>query len=70
VDTALFERTDHATCCPYKGDCAYYSIPLGDERSVDAVWTYEVPNAAVAAIRDHVAFYPDRLDATEERSGG
>ena len=29
VDTALLERTDHATYCPYKGDCAYYSIPLG-----------------------------------------
>ena len=28
VDTALLERTDHATYCPYKGDCAYYSIPL------------------------------------------
>jgi uncharacterized protein (DUF427 family) len=28
VDTALLERTDHATDCPYKGDCAYYSIPF------------------------------------------
>jgi len=40
VDTALLERTDHATYCPYKVDCTYYSIPLGGaERSVDAVWT-------------------------------
>ena len=29
VDTALLERTDHATYCPTKGDCSYYSIPLG-----------------------------------------
>ena len=70
VDTALLERTDHVTYCPYKGDCAYYSIPLGGERSVDAVWTYEAPYAAVAAIMDHVAFYPDRVDAIEERPGG
>ena len=67
VDTALLERTDHATDCPYKGDCAYCSIPLGGERSVNAVWTYEEPYAAVAAIKDHVAFYPDRVDAIEER---
>ena len=67
VDTALLERTDHATYCPYKGDCAYYSIPLGGERSVNAVWTYEAPYGAVAAIKDHVAFYPDRVDAIEER---
>ena len=38
VDTALLERTDHATYCPYKGDCSYYSIPIGGERSVNAVW--------------------------------
>ena len=67
VDTALLERTDHATYCPYKGDCAYYSIPLGGERSVNAVWTYEAPYAAVAEIKDHLAFYADRVDAIEER---
>src|ERR1700693_2943687 len=70
VDTALLERTDHATYCPYKGDCTYYSIPLGGERSVNAVWTYEAPYPAVAAIRDHVAFYPARADPTEGQPGG
>ena len=68
VDMALLERTDHATYCPYKGDCAYFSLPLGGERSVNAVWTYEAPHDAVAAIRDHLAFYPDRVDAIEERA--
>jgi uncharacterized protein (DUF427 family) len=66
VDMTLLERTDHHTYCPYKGDCAYYSIPLGGERSVNAVWTYEAPYAAVAAIKDHVAFYPQRVDAIDE----
>jgi len=68
VDMMLLKRTDHYTYCPYKGDCAYYSIPLGGKRSVNAVWTYEAPYAAIAAIKDHVAFYPDRVDAIEERS--
>ena len=62
-------RTDTSTYCPYKGDCTYYSIPLGGERSVNAVWAYEAPYAAVAAIMDHIAFYPDRVDAIEERPG-
>jgi uncharacterized protein (DUF427 family) len=70
VDLTLLERTDHATYCPYKGDCAYYSIPAGGERSVNAVWTYEAPYAAVMAIKDHLAFYPDRVDVIEERPGG
>lgn len=70
VDMALLARTDHATYCPYKGECAYYSIPLGGERSANAVWTYESPFAPVAEIKDHLAFYPDRVDALEERPVG
>jgi uncharacterized protein (DUF427 family) len=64
----LLERTDHSTYCPYKGDCAYYSIPIGEGRSQNAVWTYEAPFAAVAEIKDHLAFYSDRVDAIEERA--
>ena len=64
----LLSRTDRATYCPYKGDARYFSIPMGGERSTDAVWTYETPYAAVADIKDHLAFYPDRVDAIEIRS--
>jgi len=67
VDMAQLERTAHATYCPYKGDCAYYSVPGGGERAINAVWTYEQPYDAVAAIREHVAFYPDRVDSIELR---
>jgi len=67
VDMSLLERTDHATYCPFKGDCAYYSVPVGGERSVNAVWTYEAPYPAVEKIRDHLAFYPSRVDSIEER---
>lgn len=62
VDMSLLERTDHQTYCPYKGDCSYYSIPLGGDRSVNAVWTYEHPYDAVAPIKEHLAFYPTRVD--------
>ena len=68
VDLSLLKRTQHATYCPYKGDCAYYTIPIGGERSANAVWTYEAPFAAVVPIKDHLAFYPDRVDAIEERA--
>jgi uncharacterized protein (DUF427 family) len=68
VDMTLLQRTDQATYCPYKGDCAYYSIPLGGARSANAVWTYEAPYAAVSEIKDHLAFYPDRVDAIEEQA--
>jgi uncharacterized protein (DUF427 family) len=68
VDMTLLQRTDQVTYCPYKGDCAYYSIPLGGARAANAVWTYEAPYAAVSEIKDHLAFYPDRVDAIEEKT--
>jgi len=68
VDMTLLARTDRSTYCPYKGDASYFSIPVGGERSIDAVWSYETPYAAVAEIKDHLAFYPDRVDAIEIRS--
>jgi uncharacterized protein (DUF427 family) len=68
VDMALLARTDRSTHCPYKGDASYFSIPIGGDRSVDAVWSYETPYAAVAGIKGHVAFYPDRVDGIEVRA--
>jgi uncharacterized protein (DUF427 family) len=63
ADMALLERTNHSTYCPYKGDCSYYSIPIGGSKSINAVWTYEDPYAAVAQIKGHLAFYRDRVDS-------
>ena len=69
VDMSVLERTTHATWCPYKGDCSYFSIPIGGERSRNAVWTYEAPHAAVARIAQYLAFYPGRVDSIEEIPG-
>jgi uncharacterized protein (DUF427 family) len=65
ANMSLLVRTTHYTYCPYKGDCSYYSIPVGSSRSENAVWTYEKPHEAVAGIKDYLAFYPSRVDAIE-----
>jgi uncharacterized protein (DUF427 family) len=49
----------HRTHCPFKGDASYFSLPGAD----NAVWSYEAPLEAVAAIRGHLAFYPEKVDA-------
>ncbi|MFK0249649.1 DUF427 domain-containing protein [Amycolatopsis azurea] len=67
VDFGVLERTEHSTYCPFKGDASYYSIRTGDGVAENAVWTYEAPHDAVAEIKDHVAFYPSKVDAIEER---
>lgn len=62
ADMSMLVRTTHYSYCPYKGDASYYSIPAGGERSEYAVWTYENPYDAVASIKNHLAFYPTRVD--------
>ncbi len=61
MDMSALERTARVTTCPYKGEASYFSIPAGAEGSVNAIWTYETPYEAVAPIREHLAFYPDRV---------
>ena len=65
VDTSLLEPTATQSYCPYKGDASYYSIPAGGDRSVDAIWEYKEPREAVAQIKEHIAFYPNRVDSIE-----
>ena len=58
-------RTDTATYCPFKGDASYYSVTTAAGDTVeDAIWTYEQPYPAVAAIAGHVAFYPNKAEIT------
>lgn len=65
VDMSQLQRTDHESYCPYKGDCSYYSIVSGGQRSVNAIWTYEHPYESVGEIKEFMAFYPDRVDAID-----
>src|ERR1700730_4223891 len=67
VDMTLLERSEHTTYCPYKGDCSYFNISLCGKRGINAVWSYENPYDAVAPIRNHLAFYSDRVNELELR---
>lgn len=63
VAMKYLQRTDHSTHCPYKGDASYWTLTVGDRASENAVWSYETPYDEVAAIREYLAFYRDRVDA-------
>lgn len=56
------ERTAHSTHCPFKGDASYFSFKGGAE---NVVWSYEQPYDEMAAIKGHLAFYPDKVDSIE-----
>lgn len=57
-------RSDHTSWCPYKGEAAYYHIRTASGDLIEnAVWTYETPFPAVAAIKDALAVYASKVDA-------
>lgn len=58
---AHFARTAHSTHCPYKGDASYFDLAAGAEKAANAVWSYETPYPAMAAIKEHLAFYPQHV---------
>ena len=58
---AFLTRSAHETYCPFKGDCSYFDLPASDESGENVVWSYEAPFEAVAAIKDYLAFYADRV---------
>ena len=58
----FLQRSMQTSWCPYKGKASYFHIRLKDgSRLENAVWSYESPFAHIAAIKDRLAFYPDRV---------
>jgi uncharacterized protein (DUF427 family) len=66
VDMAALNRTAHSNHCPYKGDASYFTISVAGRKADNAVWSYEQPFPAMAEIKEHLAFYPNRVDKIEE----
>ncbi len=66
ADMLGLKRTDHSTFCPLKGEASYFSVIAGSDAGVNAVWSYEDPFVPLAQIKDHLAFYTDRITVTEE----
>lgn len=66
LDRSLLSTTDTSTYCPFKGEASYYAITTDDVTVDDAGWYYAEPYDAVAAIANHVAFYPDRASVVVE----
>jgi len=59
---ALFAATDKSTHCPHKGDASYFTVS-GLE---NVGWCYETPFDNVSAIKDHIAFYVDRVSVEKQ----
>ena len=70
VDRSQLAASELASYCPYKGNASYYSLTSDAKRGGDAVWFYDDPYQAVAEIKGHVAFYPDRVELSVAAAEG
>ena len=61
VDMDVFRKSETSTHCPWKGDASYYTVEADGERIEDAAWYYPNPSEAARSIKDHVAFYGNKV---------
>lgn len=73
VDMERLTPSDLSTHCPFKGDANYFRFggskqdvaaegdPTESAAAQEVAWSYETPFDQMEAIRDHLAFYADRV---------
>ena len=62
IDFSQLEQTAHSTHCPFKGDASYWNVKPAGEKGANAMWAYQAPYDEMAGIKDHAAFYADRIN--------
>jgi uncharacterized protein (DUF427 family) len=66
VEDVAVERLHPArgrTLCEWKGWASYFDVVAGVHRARRAAWAYRSPRSGYEELRDHVSFYPARVDA-------
>jgi uncharacterized protein (DUF427 family) len=53
----------YQTLCEWKGFATYYSIEINGKQAERAAWTYPKPTSSFTDLKDHIAFYPQPMDA-------
>ncbi|RWP19331.1 MAG: DUF427 domain-containing protein [Mesorhizobium sp.] len=66
IDFDQLRKTEFSTHCPYKGDASYWSVLPAAEAGKDAMWAYEQPFDEMIEIRNHCAFYPNKVTVEAE----
>ncbi|KAL6896487.1 DUF427 domain-containing protein [Trichoderma evansii] len=57
-----FTGTSQHSACPWKGEASYYTINAGGQRFDNAAWYYPQPLEGAVSLRDHVAFYKNKVE--------
>ena len=63
VLTSYLTPTERTTFCEFKGRARYWTLRVGDREVPNVAWGYPAPALGFETIRDHLAFYPGKVDA-------
>ena len=63
ISLEFLERTARTSWCEWKGRAGYYTITVDGTQAANAAWCYPDPREAFSAIRNYVAFYPQKVEA-------
>ena len=61
--TLLVASDARSTWCEFKGSARYFDATVGDRTARSVAWTFADPTPGYEALRDHLAFFPGRVDA-------
>jgi uncharacterized protein (DUF427 family) len=56
-------RSNRTSFCEWKGRAAYYHAQVGEHKTLNAAWYYPNPVKPFAALKDYLAFYPEKMEA-------
>jgi uncharacterized protein (DUF427 family) len=62
VEETSLKPARGSSFCEWKGLAKYYDVEANGRRAARAAWSYPVPAAAFADIREHIAFYCHLMD--------
>jgi uncharacterized protein (DUF427 family) len=62
-DEFLLAGQERGSWCEFKGAARYLDAVIDGQRFAAVAWSYPEPSRGYEALRDHVAFYPGRVDA-------
>ncbi len=63
IKSEFLERTARTSWCEWKGRASYYTVTVDGRQATNAAWFYPEPQKPFSAIRNYVAFYPQKMDA-------
>jgi len=63
IQMAYLVQTQQTTWCERKGRAAYYTVVVDEQQAENTAWSYPEPTPPFVALKEHVAFYPQKMDA-------